>query len=185
MPTLKAGMPNNRHPERGGGFTLVELLVVMFIISLFTAFTLPRLADIGELRLNGAARHLGRTITYLYAEAVSSRKVVRLYVDMDKGKYYPATMNSKGEFEKTSFPLFTSGSLGAGLEVKSFVTVFSGAFGGNMAYLHLMPEGFAEKTVIVLGDESGRLVSLIVDPLTGGVRVEPGKVGIDYEAGAA
>ncbi len=164
---------------------MVEILVVMFIISLFTAFTIPRLADIGELRLNSAARHLGRTITYLYAQAVSNHKVVRLYVELDKGKYYPATMNTKGEFEKTSFPLFTSGSLGAGLEVKSFITVFSGAFGGTTAYLHLMPEGFAEKTVIVLGDDSGRLVSLIVDPLTGRVRVEPGMVGIDYTADAA
>lgn len=178
-------MPNNRKPDAGGGFTLVEMLVVLFIISLFAAFTVPRLADIGELRLNSAARHLGRTITYLYAEAVSNRKVVRLYVEMDKGKYYSATINKKGEFEKTSFPLFTSGSLGAGLEVKSFVTVFSGAFSGNTAYLHLMPEGYAEKAVIVLGDDSGRLVSLIVDPLTGRVRVEPGMVSINYEAGAA
>ena len=182
MPILKAGMPNNRHPARDG-FTLVEMLVVMFIISLFAAFTIPRLADIGELRLNSAARHLGRTITYLYAESVSSRKVVRLYVELDKGQYYPATINSKGEFEKTSFPLFTSGSLGAGLEVKSFVTVFSGAFSGTTAYLHLMPEGFAEKSVIVLGDGSGRLVSLIVDPLTGRVRIEPGRVGIEFDAG--
>ena len=177
-------MPNNPPRTRGGGFTLVELLVVMFIISLFMAFTIPRLADIGELRLDSAARHLGRTITYLYAESVSSRKVVRLYVEMDKGKYYPATMNNKGEFEKTTFPLFSSGSLGTGLEVKRFVTVFGGEFSGNTAYLHLMPEGMAEKSVIVLGDESGRMVSLIVDPLTGRVRVEPGSVSIDYATGA-
>lgn len=176
-------MPNNRGHGRGG-FTLVELLVVMFIISLFMAFTLPRLADIGELRLNNAARHLGRTITYLYAEAISSHKVVRLYMELDKGKYYPATMNSKGEFEKTTFPLFSSGSLGAGLEVKKFITVFGGEFGGNTAYLHLMPEGMAEKSVIVLGDDSGRLVSLIVDPLTGRVRVEPGRVSLEYGGGA-
>lgn len=195
MWTLKTGMPNNRlldgvaagrrASSRGGGFTLVEMMVVLFIVSLFAAFTIPRLADIGALRLNSAARHLGRTITYLYAEAVSSRKVVRLYVEKDKGKYYPATINSKGEFEKTSFPLFSSGSLGAGVEVKSFITVFGGAFAGDTAYLHLMPEGFAEKAVIVLGDESGRRVSLIVDPLTGRVRMEQGQVGIDYEFSAA
>lgn len=178
-------MSTNHLLKRNPGFTLVELMVVLFIISLFAAFTIPRLADIGELRLNSAARHLGRTITYLYAEAVSNHKVVRLYVELDKGSYYPATMNNKGEFEKTSFPLFASGSLGTGLEVKSFTSVFSGTFGGKTAYLHLMPEGFAEKTVIVLGDDSGRLISLIVDPLTGRVRVEPGKVGIEFEAETA
>ncbi len=168
-----------------GGFTLTEMLVVLFIISLFAAFTLPRLADIGALRLNRDAEHLGRTITYLYAEAAATRKVVRLYVELDKGKYYPALMNKKGEFERTTFPLFSSGSLGGGVSVKSFVTVFGGAFGGTTAYLHLMPEGFAEKAVIVLGDESGREVSLIVDPLTGRVRVEPGAVGIEYGYHAA
>lgn len=180
MRTLKTGTWTDR-----GGFTLTEVAVVLVIIGLFASFTIPRLSEIGELKLNRSASHLARTITYLYSEAAAHHRVVRLYIDLDSGKYYAAAMGKSGEFEKTSFPLFNSGTLSAGIEVKRFVTLFGGSFGGKSAYMHFMPEGFAEKTVIVLKDQSGRLLTLVVDPLTGRVKVESGELNIDYGAAAA
>lgn len=179
MRTSRAGTSTD------GGFTLTEVVVVMVIIGLFAAFTIPRLSDIGELKLNREAGHLARTITYLYSEAAAHHRVVRLYVDLDSGRYYAATQNNKGDFEKTTFPLFSSGTISAGIEVKSFITLFSGSFGGKTAFLHFLPEGFAEKAVIVLGDQAGRQLTLVVDPLTGRVKVETGRVFVDMAAEAA
>ncbi|MBI5179344.1 MAG: type II secretion system protein [Nitrospinae bacterium] len=199
MPTSKAGTLNNhsyggtgglacacRHSRQAQeGFTLTEVIVVVFIISLFAAFTIPRLADVGELKLNRTAAHIGRTITYLYSEAVAHHQVVRLTFDLASGKYYPASLSAKGEFEPTRFPLFASGKISEGITVKRFVTMFGGSFSGTQAYVHLLPEGFAEKALIILDDGHGRTVSLLVDPLTGRVKTERGEAHIEFaEQGA-
>lgn len=161
------------------GFTLIEVMVVVFIVSLFAALVAPRLTDIGELKINRSATHISHTIAYLYSQAAAHHMVVRLNFDLTTGKYYPATLNKKGEFEATTFPLFSFGTVGDGISIKRFVTLYGGELGGNMAYIHFLPDGFAERSVIVLQDGSGRIISLIVDPLMGRVRTEKGEVSID------
>ncbi len=164
---------------RDGGFTLVEMMVVVFIVSLFAALVAPRLTEVGELRINRSATHISNTITYLYSQAAAHHLVVRLNFDLKTGKYYPAILNKKGEFEATTFPLFSFGTIGEGISIKKFVTLFGGDKAGDAAYIHFMPEGFAEKSVIVLRDDSGRELSLVVDPLMGRVKTLKGEVTID------
>ncbi|MBI3581431.1 MAG: prepilin-type N-terminal cleavage/methylation domain-containing protein [Nitrospinae bacterium] len=164
---------------RDGGFTLVEMMVVVFIASLFAALVAPRLTEVGELRINRSATHISNTITYLYSQAAAHHVVVRLNFDLKTGKYYPATLNKKGEFEATTFPLFSFGTIGDGISIKKFVTLFGGEKAGDTAYIHFLPEGFAEKSVIVLRDNSGRELSLVVDPLMGRVTTSKGEVSID------
>jgi general secretion pathway protein H len=164
---------------RDRGFTLVEMMVVVFIISLFAALVAPRLTEVGELRINRSATHISNTITYLYSQAAAHHIVVRLNFDLKTGKYYPATLNNKGEFEPTTFPLFSFGTIGEGISIKKFVTLFGGEKAGDAAYIHFLPEGFAEKSVIILRDDSGRELSLVVDPLMGRVTTLKGEVSID------
>src|SRR3990167_44792 len=47
-------------PKRNNGYTLIELVVVVFIIGLFLAIVTPRLLDrLFEVRLTGSARQIG------------------------------------------------------------------------------------------------------------------------------
>ncbi|MFQ5432388.1 MAG: Tfp pilus assembly protein FimT/FimU [Nitrospinota bacterium] len=196
MPTLETGKSNNA-TDRGlppkasaagasgvlaakAGFTLVEIAIVVFIISLFTAFTLPRLPDIGTYKLKKNGRLVAHTITYLYSQAAAHRMLLRFNFDLKTGKYYASMMNMNGNFEATDFPLFKKGRLSDGVKVASFTSLYNGTFGGGNAYMHLMPEGFAEQSVIVLSDRSGRKLSLIVDPLSGRVRILKGEIDLKY-----
>ena len=167
------------------GFTLVEIVIVVFIISLFTAFTLPRLPDIGKYKLEKNGRSVAHTITYLYSQASSHRMLLRFNLNLKTGKYYASMMNMEGNFEATDFPLFKKGTLSDGVKVASFTTLYNGTFGGENGYMHFMPEGFAEQTVIVLTDRSGKMLSLVVDPLSGRVRVHKGEKTLQYAGSPA
>ena len=160
--------------SNSAGFTLVEIAVVMLIIGVFTLATLPRLADFAGLRIDKDAHRIARTVAYLYAQAAARGQVVRLSFDLETGEYFPSVLNDEDEFVQAAFPLFSGAALGGVTSVKSFTTAFHGAFKDEEAYLHFMPEGFAEEAVIVLGDRRGNAVSLTVDPLTGRTRITKG-----------
>ena len=54
------------------GFTLVELVVVMVLISLFMVFSIPLFSNIGTSSLGTSARRLSGTIKYLFNESAMS-----------------------------------------------------------------------------------------------------------------
>lgn len=162
------------------GFTLVETAIVVLIIGLLAAVIVPSLSDIGRLKLHKNGMRVAHTISYLYAQAAARKVLLRLEFNVETGEYYVAIQNDDGEFEVTRFSLFSKGHLSKGVRIASFTTLFSGEFSGETAYMHFLPEGLAEKSVIVLSDREGRKISLIVNPLTGRVTLEEGKTEFEY-----
>ena len=71
------------------GFTLIELIAVMAMISIIAALVLPRLDPfVPERRLKSAARMLSGTISLAYAEAIAKNRTYRLYLDPKADTYY-------------------------------------------------------------------------------------------------
>src|SRR5689334_2248010 len=64
------------------GFTLLELMVVIFIISLAAAVVLPRLPAPEGTRLKSSARNLATTIRFLNDQAIITKQVYRLRFNM-------------------------------------------------------------------------------------------------------
>lgn len=170
-PMLITGISNRRQ----SGFTLVELMLVLFIIGIFSALTIPSIADIGRLKLSKNGLRVARTISYLYAQAAARGELVRLHFDIASGEYTALHQVGYGKFEPAGFSGFSKGRLTDGIKILRFTTLYNGTFSGESAYIHLMPEGFAEKAVIVLGDSHGRVISLLVNQFTGKVSVVEGE----------
>ncbi|MEJ2526453.1 MAG: prepilin-type N-terminal cleavage/methylation domain-containing protein [Desulfuromonadales bacterium] len=87
------------HPrrQRSAGFTLIELVVVMVLISLFMLFSIPLFGDIGTSRLDSSARRLGGTIKYLYNEAAVLGQEYRFVFDLNEGLYRAQILGHTGE----------------------------------------------------------------------------------------
>lgn len=71
------------------GFTLIELAVIMLLISVVAAISMPRLAPIIAFsQLEGAARHLAYYGRGAVARATMLREKITLRIDLENQEYY-------------------------------------------------------------------------------------------------
>jgi len=67
------------------GFTLFELVIVIFIISLTSALIMPSFWDSGERALKAEAKRTAGTLRYIYDEAAGKKQTYILTFNIDKG----------------------------------------------------------------------------------------------------
>jgi len=72
-------------PDRG--YTLFELLVVLFIISLSMAIITPSVWKTQRDRLKDETRHLSTTLRYVYDRALSTKETCLLRFNLDEDSY--------------------------------------------------------------------------------------------------
>lgn len=88
---------------RRNGFTLIELVVVLALISVIAAIVLPRVDPfLPQRRLKSAARMLSGTISLAYAEAIAKNKTYRLYFELESDRYWIAEVTEDEEDEEES-----------------------------------------------------------------------------------
>jgi general secretion pathway protein H len=82
------------------GFTLLELIVVIFIISLAVTLIMPSLWVSDEHALKTEARHFSGTLRYIYDEAIGKKQTYVLHFNLDD-----QTWGFKSHTEKRSFKI--------------------------------------------------------------------------------
>jgi prepilin-type N-terminal cleavage/methylation domain-containing protein len=74
-------MTPSRRPRSAGGFTLVELVMVMVVIGALAVFALPRLVDVTALRLRAYADELAAQTMAMQRLALAQRRPVVATID--------------------------------------------------------------------------------------------------------
>ncbi len=69
------------------GFTLLELIVVIFIISITTALVMPSFWNFGESSLKAEAKNIGSVLSFVYDEAVGKKGLYLFKIDIDEGAW--------------------------------------------------------------------------------------------------
>ena len=170
----KGSMPTSRTGTWIKAFTLLELVVVLFLLALFATLTVPRLqAFLSAGNTDKAIRQIRSLALYLSQMAVSRRAVYRLNYDLKEGRCWVSRRSEQGEFieerEMLSRPVY----LPHGVRFIDVITP-RGMQKEGTAYTEFFPTGWVERTLIHL--EGNYRATLKLLPLIGEVRVYEGYV---------
>jgi len=118
--------------SRRAGFTLLELVVVIFILSMLFAVSLPSFVGIGESRLRSEAKRLASILRYLNDSAITTKENLSFTADLkDKALRYTGPDGEKSErFDHLSGIELQS----RGLLSEGEVTVFFGPTGAGESF---------------------------------------------------
>lgn len=157
---MKAASPCNPvHPSRGftGGFTFLELLVAIFVLSLVLGLSLPSFTNWGEERVLAEAKRIASIVRMLHESGVTTRETLSFRVDFARGSIqYEGTDGEKAETFGTVYAVRTPSR---GMVNEGELTIFFGPSGAT--------EGFR---VQLKSGEKG--LAVIYNPLSGRVKIE-------------
>ena len=167
--------PQRQYTPRGGkaGFTLVEIVVVMVLISLFMVLTIPLFSNVGTSSLGTSARRLSGTIKYLYNESVISGLEYRLVYDLDRGSYRAQILEASGELVDASDQGREAALKGA-VRFTDLYLPGRGKFSAGQITTRIHPSGWVEEAIIHLDDGGEEMLTLRVMSLTGTTEVFDG-----------
>lgn len=179
------------------GFTLIEIIVVLALITLMTVIALPSLTSYFRISLKTTARELASTIKQTYHATTLTGRVHRIVYDLKSQEYWseqgPATVlldtaesrereERRKRFQKLSEaeqapPTFFSlnrnvtrkrVALPRGVRFKDII-VRQGAepVKQGQAYTHFFPHGVIEPTLIHFVDEAQHSFSLVISSTVG------------------
>lgn len=158
-----------RLAPRQAGFTLIELMVVITLLALFSAISLPLLMNQGESAERRTLRLLAGTVKQLYNEATLTRDEHLLTFDLDHNSISAYRLRaSDGMTEKEAFGKTTSL---APLRLRQVDVVGKGSFRSGQVEVRVFPLGWMEQTRIILQNEKGVETVLDFSPLTGSTKI--------------
>lgn len=174
------------------GFSLLEIMVVLLLIGVFTAIAIPTFRSITGSKLKSTANQLQGLIRDTYARASLSGKTCRIVFDMDKKVYWveESANDDKREWERDPDFKAVEDELGKKQKLPEdiyfrsiWIDRFEERAGKGQIALYFFPDGYTEEAQIVIADDPAgkRLYNLVVEPLTGAVVIEDQELPLENE----
>jgi general secretion pathway protein H len=165
--TLTQRYPCFQGPEDGAvddaggpqaGFTLLELLAVLFLMALLLGLVLPNLLHSWEGERNRATlRQLATTLRTARSEAITRGRKVRVFLNLKTGRYRMEGSGQEGALMGVSL---TDAALVWQTPDKS------------QGYIAFFGDGSSSGGQLALVEPTGRRYLLVVAPITGKVSLE-------------
>ena len=150
------------------GFTILEMLIVLFLLTLVVVVVFPRISLDEDLSSTG--RKLVGVLRTFQELAATRQQPLKLYLDLDQGTYWMMMVEGKEE----RLPLDPGWKLPRSLPESIRLTEVSVGqdkhFSGRVD-ISFFANGRIEPVTMYLMDAKNNLLGLAVDSLTGGIRV--------------
>ena len=172
-----------------GGFTLLELIVVLIIIGIASALVVPRLVGgMGSLDVRAASGKVAASLRYARSQAISQKIHYTAVFDLEHNRLTIMSSN-EGAGEKNEDGAGV-GRESAGIQEKTYDlperVSFERAPAGDeytrdeeieagIFRIVFYPSGGSDGGEIVLANERGKRYTLHVDIITGAVKVARGE----------
>jgi prepilin-type N-terminal cleavage/methylation domain-containing protein len=163
----------------GGGFTLLELAIVMFVMGLVMMIAVPYLGGLKGAELRSTVRRLASHANYLCEEAGAQKVLIRLSFDLNHNSYFATRLDPFSDK-----PVFTTERglagdvvyLPPGVRLRDVWVEGAGTMTRGIAITQFYPGGYVDATVIHLVDDRGEVFTVGIEPESGHVAISKGDV---------
>lgn len=162
---MKTGRLGGR-ARNARGFTLLELALVLAIIGLLATLVLPRLDVLSGAQLDSTSRKISHRIRFLREEAARRGVWIRMIVEPQNGivRAEEGIESIEGwSFVPGEGPWFQPFAIPDSLQLDLAGPGVRSTPQGYPAAL-FAADGFADPAAFRLSDDSGRIVSILVEP---------------------
>lgn len=157
------------------GFTILEIIIVLFLLGGLLSFIVPRLNLTDNL--SSVGRKWIAAMRAFQDLSISSQRIVRLYIDLDSGRYWP--MIQQGSEEKP--PLDAAWAAPVSLPETIRVTdlqVGARKVNSGKGELFFYPNGRIDPAVMHFTDADNNVLGIRIEPVTANItvtdqRIEP------------
>jgi general secretion pathway protein H len=158
-------LERRRRVPDSAGFSLLEVVIVVLVISLTLAITYPVLnRGSASLHLRASGRDFLNLLRYAREKAITEQKGMMVMVDRSTRQVVMSD-----ELGGSPHSLV----LPKGIRIQRYSLVGEEVVQGPLV-IHFLPNGSSENAEIVLQAETGALLKVITDPITGGARIQIG-----------
>lgn len=155
------------------GFTLLEMLIVMFLLAGVLVIVIPRVV-IGEDLTSTGRKFIG-TLRTLQGLSETSQKPVKLYLDLDQGTYWAMVVEGKVEKLPLDAGWATPRSLPESIRFTEVSVGQTKRVSGRVDF-SFFPNGRIDPMTVLFTDGSNNLFALAVDPFTGAIRTSDERI---------
>ncbi len=154
---------------RRNGFTLLELLIVVLIVSIFVTFASVNWNATSRSGKAAVLEDFSIAVSLLREEAVSSYEERVIQFDLTEGKLLAGRIDEKGGFAETG-----EIHLSDGYGIKDII-VNGEAFPAGKCYMTFHRSGMVDRTIVHMEGEN-QYYTMLVNPLTAKVTGETGYI---------
>lgn len=159
------------------GFTLLEVTVVASLAALVVVLAMPRFQGLLSPDVDRDVRgELENLVMAVRQEAVLGRVPMAILFDLREGTYRSAILGPGGSVDLESDPVAWRGRLPRGMRFADVSTPRQEQVQQGQCLTVAWPTGWIDPTTIHLLDEANKPYTLLIEPLSGEVRLEEGYV---------
>ena len=155
------------------GFTILEIIIVLFLLVGLLGIVLPRISL--EENLGSVGRRMVGTVRSLQSLAMMTQKTVRLYVDIDRGVYWPMILD--GNQEKVPSDAIWATPLKLSETIRfSDILVAQGKKESGRVDMFFYPTGRIDPATMHLMDARNNILAIAIEPVTGAIRMSDERI---------
>lgn len=153
------------------GFTLIEMVVVIVILSIIALLVYPKLPSVGDGDLRTSARSIAATIRYLEDLAITTRSSYRMRFNLDDATLVVKKIGADGSEQTADDLLLSRKILAEEIRISDVTSSRLGKISIGEVNLDFGPLGLREFVSIHLLSPKGHYYTVQAYPRSGRVKV--------------